>query len=169
MSLSTSLLCILWLPKGIPRSLILSTLPFLNIHLRLLFPQLSKQVEVLMYSMLFYFMCFFWKDHVFVHMFKNQIMHRILNEEMLKFWKILSFLENSPLCSFLLLSSIKLNMLMEKVMIINIHDMHISKSKRDIGGKKNLAGICIGCILLFIFGVALELNFFFLCSLLHST
>ena len=29
-------------------------------------------------------------------MFKNQIMHRILNEEMQNFWKILSFLENSP-------------------------------------------------------------------------
>ena len=81
-----------------------------------------------MQYMLFYFMCFS-KDHVAVQMFKNQIMHRILNEETQKFWKILSFLENSPPCSFLLLSSIKLNMLMEKVMAINIHHMHIIKSK----------------------------------------
>ena len=50
-------------------------------------------------------------------------MHRILNEEMQKIWKILSFLENSPPCYFLLLSLIKLNMLMEKVMTINIHGM----------------------------------------------
>ena len=35
-------------------------------------------------SMLLFFMCF-GKDHVAVHMFKNQIMHRILNEEMQKF------------------------------------------------------------------------------------
>ena len=75
-----------------------------------------------MYSMLYYFM-WFWKDHVDVHMFKNQIMHRILNEEMQKILKILSFLENSPPCSFLLLSSIKSNMLMEKVMTISIHGM----------------------------------------------
>ena len=66
-----------------------------------------------MYSMLYYFM-WFWKDHVVVHMFKNQIMHRIPNEGMQKILKILSFLENSTLCSFLLLSSIKINMLMEK-------------------------------------------------------
>ena len=38
----------------------------------------------------------FWKDHVAVHMFKNHIMHRILNEGMQKILKILSFLENSP-------------------------------------------------------------------------
>ena len=135
MSFSTPLVWILWLPRGIPRSLILSTPPSPQHTLKLLFPQLSKQVEVLMSSLLFYFMCFS-KDHVDVHMFKNQIMHRILNEEMQKFYKILSFLENSPPCSFLLLSSIKHNMLMEKVMKINIHDMHISKSKRDIGGKR---------------------------------
>ena len=66
-----------------------------------------------MYSMPYYFM-WFWKDHVAVHMFKNQIMHRILNEGMQKNFKILSFLENSPPCSFLLLSSIKISMLMEK-------------------------------------------------------
>ena len=53
---------------------------------------------------------------------KNQIMHRILNEEMQKkILKILSFLVNSPPWSFLLLSSIKFNMLMEKVMKINMH------------------------------------------------
>ena len=39
-----------------------------------------------MSSMLFYFMCFS-KDHVVVHMFRNQIMHRILNEEMQKILK----------------------------------------------------------------------------------
>ena len=75
-----------------------------------------------MNSMLFYFMCFS-KDHVAVHMFKKSIMDRILNEEIQKFKKILSFLENSPPGSFLLLSSIKLNILMEKVMTINIHGM----------------------------------------------
>ena len=35
------------------------------------------------------------------------------------------------------------------------------KRKRDIGEKKNLAGICNGCILIFLFGVVLRLNFFF--------
>ena len=75
-----------------------------------------------MYSMLYYFM-WFWKDHVVVHMFKNHIMNRILNEEMQKKLKILSFLENSPPCSFLLLSSIKSKMLMEKVMTINMYGM----------------------------------------------
>ena len=66
-----------------------------------------------MYSMLYYFM-WFGKDHVLVHMFKNQIMHRILNEGMQKILKILSFLENSPPCSFFLFFSIKISMLMEK-------------------------------------------------------
>ena len=69
-------------------------------------------------------------------MFKNQIMHRILNEEMEKILKNFKFSRKLPPCSFLLLSSVKLNMHMEKVMPINIHDMHISKSKRDIGGKR---------------------------------
>ena len=75
-----------------------------------------------MYSMLYYFM-WFWKDHVSVHMFKNQIMHKILNEEMQKILKIYEFSRKLPPFSFLLLSSIKSNMLMEKVMTINIHGM----------------------------------------------
>ena len=42
---------------------------------------------------------------------------------MQKILKILSLLENSPPCSFLLLSSIKIGMIMEKVMTIIMHGM----------------------------------------------
>ena len=48
-----------------------------------------------MYSV-FYYVMWFWKDYVSVHMFKNQIMHKILNEEMQKKFKNLKFSRKLP-------------------------------------------------------------------------
>ena len=89
-----------------------------------------------MYSMLYYLM-WFWKDHVVVHMFKNQIMHRILNEEMQKMQKILSFLENSTpmLIPFIVLNKIQHA---HGKSDDNQYTWHATsvKSKRDIGEKR---------------------------------
>ena len=74
-----------------------------------------------MYSMIYYFM-WFWKDHVAVHMFKNQIMHRILMKKCKNF-KNFKFSRKLPhmLIPFIVLN--KIHMLMEKVMTINRHGM----------------------------------------------
>ena len=89
-------------------------------------------------------------------------MHRILNEGMQKNIKNFKF---SRKLSPMLTPFIVLNKTQHAhgKSDDNQYAWHATsvKSKRDRREKKNLVGICIGCILLFICGVFLELNFFF--------
>ena len=115
-----------------------------------------KHLRMFIYSMFFHVSCSFGKIMFFFPMVYNHTMHRVSNEGMQKLKNKLSFLENSPPNTFLLLSSIKTSILMGRKWLSGCMACIINKYGMIKGvSRKTYLVFCVGCILLFILRVLL--------------